>query len=435
MYKSRIVKWGLDKKQKESEVVEMYQRKTQRALAGKKTCFYIRGKEVDWKKVEAYVKRKPLLHAKIRTGMLEIGNAQLGIVCRTPSPDPTKLMTVYQPMEASDELSLADDMVRIARDYYDGGIEGGYLWSRGTDGWLCRPGTDRKIETEWWETISEACELIANSEIKLGFETMRRGFDILDSVIRAGEVLLLPSLFDAIYNMSLNRPEIYSILVAQVAQLMQIIFNPRHPLRLIWHKLQNAPTKAVPHAIKIAARCILGHMESTLGHHDPVTSVVRLRYACQLATGYPDDQAEKVALCEREAFIMRSLQNEYSIRPRMLVLLEAIYLEMTNDRKPIGPLNLPRDFIHLQLSFRANVRGHYWHMIGVCFYYRRTEEMRALLQTIFKIVERDYPNILMQVVEEIVEIFTDMKEFESAARWTKIQADLQDKKDKGKKTL
>jgi hypothetical protein len=48
MYRTRIRKWGIDKNNKAAEVAYMLRLKKQRDVVGKKSCFFIRNRPVDW---------------------------------------------------------------------------------------------------------------------------------------------------------------------------------------------------------------------------------------------------------------------------------------------------------------------------------------------------------------------------------------------------
>lgn len=87
MYKTRIKAWGLDKNFKESEVVELFRLRREREKLGKPTTYKIRGREIDWDRVNSYVKRKGLDIARLLEVDRPHGPAVAReITCRTPSP-------------------------------------------------------------------------------------------------------------------------------------------------------------------------------------------------------------------------------------------------------------------------------------------------------------------------------------------------------------
>src|SRR6202034_3802634 len=58
MYKTRLAKWGLYKKNREHEMKTIFSIKTERAAVGKDSSFELRGRKVDMKDAERYFKRK-----------------------------------------------------------------------------------------------------------------------------------------------------------------------------------------------------------------------------------------------------------------------------------------------------------------------------------------------------------------------------------------
>ncbi|KAL6406104.1 hypothetical protein AUP68_10667 [Ilyonectria robusta] len=103
MYKYRLRKWGLDKKLREKEVVQMFLLKQQRDAAGKQSVFLVRGRPVDWEQVERYLQRRPDLQTKIKAGMLQMSMLDPDLICRSPSPEPV--------MHASNTLQFLDDLL------------------------------------------------------------------------------------------------------------------------------------------------------------------------------------------------------------------------------------------------------------------------------------------------------------------------------------
>ncbi|KAK1757156.1 hypothetical protein QBC47DRAFT_175820 [Echria macrotheca] len=87
MYKTRIKSWGLDKNFKESEVVELFRLRRERDRLGKPTEYMIRGRVVDWERVNSYVKRKGLdIAGQLDASSSGYSPSAREISCRTPSP-------------------------------------------------------------------------------------------------------------------------------------------------------------------------------------------------------------------------------------------------------------------------------------------------------------------------------------------------------------
>ncbi|EFX05364.1 hypothetical protein CMQ_3433 [Grosmannia clavigera kw1407] len=68
MYKTRISKWAIDKNYKAADVACMLLLKRQRAAQGKASSFVLRGRRVDWAKIEQYLKRDSTLLHRLEAG-------------------------------------------------------------------------------------------------------------------------------------------------------------------------------------------------------------------------------------------------------------------------------------------------------------------------------------------------------------------------------
>ncbi|CAK7229491.1 hypothetical protein SBRCBS47491_007265 [Sporothrix bragantina] len=96
MYKTRISKWAIDKNLKQADVAAILRMQQMRAAQGKKSKFTIRGRDIDFARVEQYLKRDPTLLKQSQKGgndsaMNDVVPGHMeaaGITCRTPSPTP-----------------------------------------------------------------------------------------------------------------------------------------------------------------------------------------------------------------------------------------------------------------------------------------------------------------------------------------------------------
>ncbi|KAK3995266.1 hypothetical protein QBC44DRAFT_366791 [Cladorrhinum sp. PSN332] len=89
MYKTRIKSWGLDKNFKETEVVELFRLRRERERVGKvKSTYMIRGREVDWDRVQSYIRRKGINISQL-LNTTPIGPSAREVSCVTPPPPST----------------------------------------------------------------------------------------------------------------------------------------------------------------------------------------------------------------------------------------------------------------------------------------------------------------------------------------------------------
>lgn len=100
MFKDRIKKWGLDKKNKERDMVAILRKKTEREAVGKGTSFRVRGQVVTMENVLQYFKRKK----DVRGLALSAASTPSDVSCWTPSPVHTP-----RPMDDGTQPKPTDD--------------------------------------------------------------------------------------------------------------------------------------------------------------------------------------------------------------------------------------------------------------------------------------------------------------------------------------
>ena len=85
MFKARVKKWGLDKKNKAVEMEAIFRAKQERDAIGKKSVFYVRGKVVDFAEVRRYRRRKGLKpDTKMRPNVTSKNILPPSVRCVTP---------------------------------------------------------------------------------------------------------------------------------------------------------------------------------------------------------------------------------------------------------------------------------------------------------------------------------------------------------------
>ncbi|TDZ21128.1 hypothetical protein Cob_v005793 [Colletotrichum orbiculare MAFF 240422] len=109
MFKTRIKRWGLDKKFKEPEVFAMLYAKQKRDAVGKESEFVIRDQVVNWEDVTEYLKRRRRPPKSRQARNLR----ELGITCRTPLE--SKSGQIGRVMAAAIEVQFFEDILRLKR--------------------------------------------------------------------------------------------------------------------------------------------------------------------------------------------------------------------------------------------------------------------------------------------------------------------------------
>ncbi|KAK0719347.1 hypothetical protein B0H67DRAFT_642710 [Lasiosphaeris hirsuta] len=237
MYKMRIKKWGLEKYNNMARVAYMVRLKKERDAVGKKSDFTVRSRPVDWADIERYLKRKPDVIAKIESGVVEVGNAAMGIVCRTPSPDPAVMMSVPPRLEGPREVGATGDVLGLFRDYMDGSFDSG-LWrySEVAKSYLGPQGMIANYRMCTWTSDVWTAVKRGKDDGEI-IQRLNELMDHLGALIKDQDVALFTELIRCFYYLYTWRPAVCRLVICFVADLCEVILSARHPLTLAWRCL------------------------------------------------------------------------------------------------------------------------------------------------------------------------------------------------------
>jgi tetratricopeptide (TPR) repeat protein len=271
MYKTRIKKWNLDNKNfREAEVSQIFHLQRQRQAAGKRSVFFIRGRKIEWADVNTYLKRKRQCRDWI--GLPEVTSTELGIVCRTPSPDPCVF-------ELPPSLQLPDEMFRIVQGYCDGAIDSG-VWVRSDSGrFYGRGGRGAARDLRSWaRRFPLATTHVHRGEFKPAFHVLNKLFDRFGDIIRQQDFVLLLVLSSITLDSSVSWPELHHLFISFAANILGAILGKRHPLSLLWQRLSSLSSSERPFAITTTLRCAVEYFERRFGFGDRGTLQLHFGY-------------------------------------------------------------------------------------------------------------------------------------------------------------
>jgi hypothetical protein len=275
MYKSRIAKWGLDKKNKENEVRAIVWKKTQRDAVGKSSAFKIRAREVDLKDVERYLKRKNLSVEDIIAQWASSAPTPPGLVCLTPPHIPAS-------PRSPETLAVPERILANIRNYFLGSFEAGTWISRRSEILACistkKAGNSTALLKDFNDKSAAACRLL-NKEF-----FMEAGLTLVSASAGMKDILLaehphtLACIFDAIdFFRRTGRPELAPLVLRQFADLAAVILPGLHPLGQICKQLIPLDSSQLEDVTIIARQGAIDCLGSVLGPMHYSTLLHRLQ--------------------------------------------------------------------------------------------------------------------------------------------------------------
>ncbi|KAK1723898.1 uncharacterized protein BDZ83DRAFT_753143 [Colletotrichum acutatum] len=254
MFKSRIVRWGLDKKVKEPEVLHMLDLKRRRQETGKDSRFSIEDQDVDWDRVEQYLKRRPDLHDATKRKHTPSKSTTLKrkITCRTPSPSPSQSPVLHASSSASPTIitplpslltpspSLDTDtqssILLLFSTYHTSAFQTG-TWVL-DDAHLCEHDFIHVVQT--LTDIGIVPGLLQRNQIPTGLRTLRRALASFRHVLLIREPRFYYSMLVNILTLQGN-VQVLEYSIRYIHAIHCEILGERHPLSVVWSKLRELP--------------------------------------------------------------------------------------------------------------------------------------------------------------------------------------------------
>lgn len=310
MYKTRIKKWALDKNNKMDEVVHMVRIRNQRAAMGKETEFTVRNRKVDWKDIERYMNRTPALLAKVEDGQMELGSSALGIVCRTPSPDPARMLSVPTNLNATRYLTLQEEIMTLLRDYMVGAFENKLWLNSPADNCCYGPnGVAASYSlSQWYEGLEVAGRWEADEADTVRLINIQ--MDQIRDRIRDEEPSLLSCLILFHHNLSLQRTGLTHHVCPFVASMCDVVLGPQHPLTQLWARAIQLPAAEFGLILERTAKFRYEYFSSHLegGERNWTTVFSLCQYAQSLSPTNPPEVERITRLLIRDFNMSTSLR-------------------------------------------------------------------------------------------------------------------------------
>ena len=229
MYKTRIKRWGLDKKHKEKEMRAIVHKRAHRADKGKASVFWIRGKEVDYKDVVRYWERRHISMAEVLRQRAESSTPE-PVECRTP---------VLPPLSTPAVLAIPEGTLLKVREYHKGSFESG-IWRTNEDGFCCRT---TKLESfsddiNWLDVAEDkcerACDAFDNRNSHEADHFLSVATDTIMGMVLAEHPYTFAQLFAFVQCIRWKgRPEKVSAILRNLSGMSELVLGRNHPFRMV----------------------------------------------------------------------------------------------------------------------------------------------------------------------------------------------------------
>lgn len=247
MYKSRIWKWGLDKKLKSDEVLAILILKTERDAQGRPCEFTIRGQPVDLDNINRYIRRNPSLVARFRAGEVPSIQTTLEVQCHAPSgspESPRKKPSESKPVpaKAGEDDALVDEVLGLFKDYVGNCFANG-IWDYEYNS-FCRRQSQNDRSEGLFERVMASLALVNRSMMRkddISISTvLNPAFEYLKEIILSESPVFVVRTACLLWYLDRNhKNDLLRIVMNYLADLVPIVLDPDNPMVRIWEILGN----------------------------------------------------------------------------------------------------------------------------------------------------------------------------------------------------
>ncbi|KAH7309498.1 hypothetical protein B0I35DRAFT_412420 [Stachybotrys elegans] len=234
MFKSRIWKWGLDKKLKSDEVLAILILKRERERLNKRSDFTIRDQVVDLDNIIRYVKRNPVIIRRLNEGQLPNAQTSREVRCHTPPPSPSPSLVL------SVELGRTEEVLGLFRDYVDGSLVSGEWLLEYDYSCVSRGVSDRsddlleRVITSF--ALVNRC-MIRGDHIDIG-AVLSPAFESLKEIIASKSPVFAVRTVCLLWYLDCHaKNDLLRLVTDYLSKMVPIVLGRNHILTRIWHIL------------------------------------------------------------------------------------------------------------------------------------------------------------------------------------------------------
>ncbi|KAI1141782.1 Clr5 domain-containing protein [Hypoxylon sp. FL0543] len=244
MYKARFQKWGIEKKIKAEEAVEIFRQQTARAAAGKPTVAYIRGRRIDPDRLQRYRYRAaPLISKKIMRAEKGADDEESSssritqVVCRTPSPSPSpdatdSAVSISPRLEEPTELRVPHECMQILHNFINGAFDSG-IWQMAAEG----DRAEMNGAFTWQHYVASSQGLIRHGRMKEGFSLLSLCFDQYKQQLQRPDSMFWLATYKCAMVLASQNNKLGDAFIDYASKLTSLILPPGHPFNQLWSRV------------------------------------------------------------------------------------------------------------------------------------------------------------------------------------------------------
>jgi hypothetical protein len=277
MYKNRITKWKLDKRNKEHEMIAVVRMKTERDAIGKASEFHVRGRVVSIADVHRYLKRKGM---SIEDAIKLRATTPPELRCYTPDAAPSS--------PATPEIFEATQQILVSIHSYVLGSLDSKMWflPNESDYHLSvkRDGKSVNPVIDFSNSLNAAIDLLRQGSTQRAGYFLVKGSSNIRDVVLEEDPRMLVKVLEIIWKMRRNgRIDCSNIFLNQFSSMATTILPDMHPLRHIFSRLVSLDPELAEDVLASAWESFLDTFEQASG--DFSLSAIRNRAAYVYWTG------------------------------------------------------------------------------------------------------------------------------------------------------
>ncbi|KAI1132876.1 hypothetical protein F5Y10DRAFT_171334 [Nemania abortiva] len=237
MYKARFQQWGIEKKIKAEDAVEIFRQQTARAKAGKSSVVYIRGRKINPERLQRYRYRAAaivseqilMVEKELTSSPSAVSPPSSHIVCRTPSPSPEDPPTLSPQLDDPTDFKVPHECMHILGNYVAGSVAAG-VWRQASTA----PVPDAFT---WAHYLAMSQGLIAHDRTREGFALLNLCFEQYKSHLLNPDPFFWLATYKATLLLAHRDTALGEMFIEYASNLTSLMLPSTHPFNLVWERI------------------------------------------------------------------------------------------------------------------------------------------------------------------------------------------------------